>query len=519
MRRITPLLRFRSIALAASLVGLLTTALPARPDLTGNPIKQGLASLEKSDFQSADDHFRAAVSMSGPTAYREIGQAEAAIPGRELRAICWLAAYLAESPSAPDTKKIRATISALDARRREKNLLVIQCLAGAPITSPNPDDLTPQWNDGPSRAQEARDNVLGELVYRLANLHDFTGARQVIKLIHFPGSQSDAYTTLVRAESGEAARLYETGDAATSLDLLTNAQKDSVLTFPGIAMDWDRTYSVAMAQLQIARAAIRRQNFDEARHFIQLAGADDIDRQNADTQASIATTEIIVARAQLKSGDKKGAQKTLADAAKIAFIVKPTGAPLKYQTLRDLADAEIQASDLADARAALTAAVPLVVIYSDPDDSRLDLVKAQLLAGDKVGAQQTADLMKDAALKAKALAAIASHPAPPKPGDIQNAPPLPSQYLALDPGETPRELVTADTWMSLLKLNLDAPCFTAFRDENDVAAIADAIQHEPVRLARHAPELATLPALELVSRRMIDAQVAVDTLLNNQFSP
>ena len=183
-----------------------------------------------------------------------------------------------------------------------------------------------------------------------------------------------------------------------------------------------------MAQLRMARELAAKGKFDDARRFIALTSDAPDAHVNDDTLGSIATTLIVLARAQLKAGDREGARATLTDAARIAFTLTRTGSPLKLETLRDVADAEIDAGDLDGARAALTAAVPLVVIYNDPDHSRLAIVTDQLKAGDKDGAQKTAALMTDPALKAKALAEIASPPPPPKPGDQPLSPPLPSQY-------------------------------------------------------------------------------------------
>jgi hypothetical protein len=274
-----------------------------------------------------------------------------------------------------------------------------------------------------------------------------------------------------------------------------------------------------MAQLQIARELVARGKFDDARHFIAMTSDNPDNATNDESQGSIATTKIVLARAQLKAGDREGARATLTGAAQIAFAITKPGSPLKLQTLLDLADAEADSGDLEDARTALTASVPLVVIYNDPDHSRLDIVMAQIKAGDKDGAQKTAALMTDATLKSKALQAIATPLAPPKPRDQPPFPPLPSQYLAIPTGEPPHTPVDAAQWMSLLELNLDAPCFTAFSDDADAVDIARAIQREPVRLVQGAPVPDSPGSLELVSRRMIAAQIVVERLLKNQFGP
>ena len=499
---------------------------PPGPDF----VSQGLAAIQTGDFQVADDNFRDAVQSSGPSAYHAIGIAEAAMPGRELRAVCWLAAYLAVQPNGPDAAETRATITQLMTRRREKTLQIIQEFAdhippppvprGTAIT--NPYLQAPHWDNGPTQAQEAHEYVLRGLAGRWVGTGDYDATRRVMGMmgkIGWYGPKSDACTTLVRAECDEAARRFAAGDTDGAARLLADAQKDASMKFHGIYSDPDRPYGIAMAQLRMARELVAKGKFDDARRFITMTSDTSDGQVNDDTRGSIATTMIILARAQLKAGDREGARATLTDAARIASTITKTGSPLKFETLRDVADAEIDAGDLDGARAALTAAVPLVVIYNDPDHSRLDIVTGQLKAGDKDGAQKTAALMTDPALKTKALAEIASPPTPPKPGDQPPPRLLPSQYLALSAGQPPHSTVDAAQWMSLLELNLDAPCFTAFSDDADPVDIVRAIQQEPVRQVRQAPMPDLAGVLELVSNRMIAAQIVVDRQLKNQLGP
>jgi hypothetical protein len=514
--------RFRRSVLAAALAALLATSSHVFSEPPPQ-VARGLDALAKGDYQTADDDFRDAVQSSGPEAYHAIGTAEAAIPGRELHAMCWLAAYLAAEPHAANAAEVRAAIAALEAKRREKTFLLLQCLANAPVTSANPAENRPQWDNGPTRAEDARDETMRNLASSWDATGDFDTGRRIVGIIHWEGAKSDALTALVRAECDEASRRFEAGDSEASARLLAAAEKDNGTVFVTLAPDpkSERTYAINMARLEMARDLIAAGKLDQARHFVAIVANGMENDNNADTVASIATAEIVLARAEIKAGDKSGARATLVDAARFTQAIKQNGSPLQLQTLLDLADAQTEASDLAGARASLTTALPLVVIYNDPDHSRLDVVKAQLKAGDKDGAQKTVALMTDPALKARALQAIAAPPSPsPNPGDQPDlTPPLPSQYLALPRGEPPHPAVTAAQWLSLIELNLDAPCFTAFRDESDPAAVANAIEQEPVRLAHHAGALNSVESLELVSRRMVEAQVTVDRLLELQFHP
>ncbi len=481
-------------------------------------IKQGLAAIQKRDFHLADACFQEAAEKSGPDVYHSIGTAEAAIPGRELRAICWLAAYLAANPQASNATETKAAIEALDVKRREKTLQLIQRYADAQAEENRKDAAQTSssagpprlWTNGPTRGEEARDHALQELAYQWERILDFVSARRVIGMILWDGTKTDAITTLVGAESNEVSNRFEAGDLAGAATLLADAQKDAANS-PRV--DYDATYRIAMTKLQIARDLIAAGNLPDARGYIASLS----NEKNPEVIGSIATTEIVMARAQLKSGNAAAARATLAEAAKIIVTVNHPRSPLKYELLRDLADAQYQAGDLAGTRLSLVTAAPLTAIYNDADQIRLKMIETQLKIGDMDGALKTAALIKDSVMNAKALLEIA---APPKP-DVSPtySPPFPSQYLAIPPGSPARPVVTAAQWINLLELNLDAPCFTAFPDDSDCTAIGAEIQKEPIRLARHAGPLAPMQSLALVTRRMVRAQVEVGRLLKLQFGP
>ena len=286
---------------------------PSGPDL----VSQGIAAVQAGDFQTADDDFREAVQSSGPNAYHAIGTAEAAIPGRELRAVCWLAAYLAVQPNGPDAAETRATIAQLMARRCDKTLQLIQEFAdecppppaprGTKITDPYRQKA--HWDNGPTQAQEAHEERLRGFSGRWVQAADFDAARRIIGMlgkIGWNGAKSDACTTLVRGECNEAVRRFAAGDTDGAAHLLADAQKDASMKFPGIYPDRDRPYGIAMAQLRMARELVAKGKFDDARHFITTTSDNPDGQVNDDTRGSIATTMIVLARAQLKAGDREG---------------------------------------------------------------------------------------------------------------------------------------------------------------------------------------------------------------------
>ena len=513
-----------SWALAVSFLALpiLSPALHAAPP---DPARQGLTAIDARDYQQADACFADAADKAGPVAYDIIGEAEAAIPGRELRAISWLSAYLAANPNSPNAAKTKAVIDALDARRRQKTLDLILRFANAEAEKNREDNIKAaatggpirEWTNGPTHAEEARDKVLQSLAYRWEQIPDFDAARLVINMMLWDGTKTDAITTLVTAESDEAAKRFAAGDVDGSAKLLAAAQKD-MASSPRV--DAFAGYRVAVTELQDARVLIGSGKLDEARPFIAAASGITVGQDwEAETMGAVATMDIVLARAQIKSGDVAGAKATLAGVTKLATTINHPGSPLKYTLLRDLADAQTDAGDLAGARQSLSTAAPLASIYNDADRSRLEVVDAQIKIGDFDGAKATVGLMKDAVYIAKAQREMATPPKPAKPGDpMPLLPPFTSRDLAMAPALPPRPIVTATQWIALLELDLDAPCFTAFHDDSDCDAIASEIEKEPVRLARGVSPH-PVDSLEIVTRRMVDAQVDVDKLLKAQFGP
>jgi hypothetical protein len=296
-------------------------------------------------------------------------------------------------------------------------------------------------------------------------------------------------------------------------ELLAVTQKDA---YGSPHLDYDATYIIAMTKLQFARHFIAAGDLPSARTYLTSLS----NEKMAEVVGGLATTEIIMARAQMKSDDSVGARATLSQAANIAANIQQNGSPVKYGVLRDLADAQTLAGDIVGARAALTIAAPLAYIYSDSSQTQLGIVEAQLKIGDVEGAQKTAELMKDTDIKAKAMREIADPPKVVKPDPTAVPfPPLPSQYLALPSNEPALPPVKAEQWIALLELSFDAPFFTAFADDSDVNAMAAEIQKEPVRIALHAGPLDQLQSLTLVTNRMVDAQIEIDRMLKLQFGP
>ncbi len=284
--------------LLAAVIGLWVAVGTTRAELPAGAkaaIDQGLAALEAKDFRQADECFQQARAL-GPAAdvYAALGWAEAKVPGRELRAICWLAASLAARPPAADAGAIKGEIDRLQASSRARILALAQSAQEAAEAMPAGEardralsGVAGIWTtlgDG-IRAHEAidlidadaeampsgetRDQLLRSAAALWEKLGDETQARKIIDRIDGKGPKSDALSTLACAYSEKAARQFEAGDPAGAQESMAQAQSAAAL------MPWRSDtypqYRIATTYLQIARQQVRTSDFAGARASIATA--------------------------------------------------------------------------------------------------------------------------------------------------------------------------------------------------------------------------------------------------------
>jgi hypothetical protein len=357
------------------------TAHAELPPAAQAAVDRGLVAIQKQDFMLANRCLQSAREKApSPDVFASFGQAEAKIPGRELRAICWLGAYLAAKPAAADAATVGSEIDLLQSKSRAKILALIQLA----------EESAKQMSPG-----GARDQAFQRVAEIWESWGDEIRARKVIDLITDPSPKSDALSNLATAYAGEAGKQFEAGDLAGSRDSLfaaQNAAQEQHLMYPG--SDSFPQYRIAMAHLEIARQQIRTGDLPGARASIAAAQAiaDSIsDEWHLEIEGEIATTEIWMGRQQHQSGDAAGSRESFAQAVKLADLVRSPHE--KYDLLMDMADAQTKAGDLKGARASLAEALPLVTVYNDAGHARMEIVRAQVKAGDLAAAQKTADLI------------------------------------------------------------------------------------------------------------------------------
>src|SRR4029079_3179532 len=95
------------------------TSLP--PDALDAFNKGVIAAKQNKNYPLAISYFQDARRLAPgvPMIYLNLGLAESKIPGRELRAIAWLGAYLEANPNAPNADAVKEQIDVLDVKSRD----------------------------------------------------------------------------------------------------------------------------------------------------------------------------------------------------------------------------------------------------------------------------------------------------------------------------------------------------------------------------------------------------------------
>ena len=453
-------------------------------------VDRTLAALNQGDFATAGTCFQTFRNADDKAAMRKsLGEAEAKIPGRELRAIDWLGAYLADEPRAPDRDASCAEIGVLNATSRARIEQLVQSNEDAVLKLP----------------PVGRDENLREIVRLWAELREDDHALRTIDLIQGDGSKSDALSSLIEVQTTRIEIQYGSIPIAEMRARLESAQKLAGRIPIANSRSYP-LYHVAFGYLAIARRQTRDGDFVGVRESVAVAQkmAATLDGEwRAEAMGGSATAEIGLARAQVKRGDAANARKTLVQAAEAAEAVNRPNE--KFDLLRDLADAQIRAGDLPGARQSLAKALPLAAIYNDKDRARLTIARDQVAANDISGARQTIALAEGQPPGKVDVAAAVAKAWP-------VGAPFPSET------NTAAFVTSADQWEFLMP-TLNKPWFTAYPDFSNYMAMASQIERSPVdngMQPSYRPH-DRMYGLGMVCERMVEAQSDVDGLLRMQF--
>ncbi len=202
---------------------LLATATHIPPSSAAKAaMAQGLTAAGLQDYRQAYLYFTQAHQLAphSPLVRYNLGLTEAEIPGRELRAICWLKAYLFATPGSPKTNAINAEIATLEVRSRSVLLQLIQATADA-ADSLSPTALTDDesdWARTPEAKYAPRDSAMKKVAILWARAGDEHAAIQSAGRIANPYLRCQTEVEVANA-------LTIAGNMEGGLRLLAKAQK------------------------------------------------------------------------------------------------------------------------------------------------------------------------------------------------------------------------------------------------------------------------------------------------------
>ena len=136
-------MKLKSCSCAAPLIGLLVicTVAKSNADMATEAkelMEKGIVAAKQQDYQLAIQYFQEVRPKASdePILYFNLGLAEAKIPGRELRAICWLEAFLATNPTGSKPEAVNNLIKELEVKSAGHLSHLIQSLQEMAIRLP-----------------------------------------------------------------------------------------------------------------------------------------------------------------------------------------------------------------------------------------------------------------------------------------------------------------------------------------------------------------------------------------------
>jgi tetratricopeptide (TPR) repeat protein len=399
-----------------------SSSLPAAAQVAVN---KGKSADAQHDYLAAIEHFQEALrhAPNAPELYFYLGVEESKIPGRELRAIAWLGAYLSLRGDGPDAEKVKNNIRKLQVAHRITLLAVLKDL-----------EKTARLAETNDRGPSFRD-----LARKLAEIGDFTSALQIAaNLADLPESQAEAYGWIAGVQLAKADIAAALKTASLSVDGDAKDETYQRIVSAQIASDhagaletiarMHHPMSKDVARLYVARFQIRNGDLSAALKTAEsiqdeemrgMARSDIVRAQvNADDLSGALDTAILISpgtyygqtvlgrisTAQAKKGDIAGILKTVA-------LQRPE---YRSNLLFDIAKVQAEVGDLADALHTVALIEEGVKDHYTRVMVQAAFARGQLMRGDAAGARKTlaaarqsVGLIADAAQKGPALHQIA----------------------------------------------------------------------------------------------------------------
>ncbi|MFN0317943.1 MAG: hypothetical protein ACKVQA_23195, partial [Burkholderiales bacterium] len=187
VRPLGKLIRMMTVGLvaASATLALAATSSPL-PSAAREFVDKGMSADKNQDHLAAIGHFREAlrIAPNAPELLFYLGVEESKVPGRELRAVAWLGAYLSLRADGPGAAKAKDNIGKLILAHRKALLRLIASVENA------------------ARFTERKGPSLRDFARKLAQTGDFTSALQIAaNLKDLPESQTEAYAAIAKVQA------------------------------------------------------------------------------------------------------------------------------------------------------------------------------------------------------------------------------------------------------------------------------------------------------------------------------
>lgn len=315
-------------------LGLMLFGAPANAELppeAQRAFDRGMLAAQQQEWGVALQSFQDArrIAPPSPKIYYNLGLTESKIPGRELRAIAWLTAYLVANPDAPNAAAVIREIDALEVKS-QSNLI--------------------------------------RLVNAAANRESMEKVRQIVDLIN-PNFRNEAQTDLTNADLNLAKAQAGVGNSVAAVEMVKAASEAF-------------TKSMVMPGMYEAINGIAEQ-FAQAGNFGAAVEVADLREPFADRWLSPSKKKgiwIDIYHEQMKVGDYVGASST---AERIS-----TEESWKQQVQQAIASAKAKAATATDGSNAMmpaSADAPAVsasdlinTVFGDGDDDKTKILNAPI---------------------------------------------------------------------------------------------------------------------------------------------
>ncbi|MCU1287429.1 MAG: hypothetical protein JWO13_3779 [Acidobacteriales bacterium] len=240
------------------------------PPAAQEALNKGILAARVPDYLLALRYFEDARKLApeAPVVFLNMGVAESKMPGRELRAIAWFAAYLAASPDAANAPAVKSQIDVLHVKSQSNLSRLIKSVQGVvdQIPAQQRDSYSAQvpllWalaGDNAAALRTAnliaspvsKSSALSEIASTKAWAGDLEGAQKTAELITSPYFKSEALMAIAewQLKSGDVANSQKTLDAALkSANLIEKDDKAKNSTLFSIASAQAKGGDVASAR-------------------------------------------------------------------------------------------------------------------------------------------------------------------------------------------------------------------------------------------------------------------------------